>query len=193
MTLAEKLTAVAENQQAVYEAGKTNQQNEFWESFQQGGQRSDYQYAFRSWTAECFAPRYPIVGKLQQAFMNSDIQHITVPLVATGLFNSVFQAADVVSIASLDISQCTSASSPFHNCYGLQEIRFEGIIGVNGINLATSTLLSKESLLNILEHLEDKTGDTGGTQWILTIGSTNKAKLTADQLQVASNKGWTVK
>ena len=193
MSLAEKLTAVAQGQQEVYEAGKAYENKAFWETFQQGGQRNDYQYAFRSWPNACFAPRYPIVGKLQQAFMSSHIPCITVPLVATGLFNSVFQAAAVESIASLDISDCTSASSPFHNCTNLTEIRFVGTIGVNGINLSTSNNLSKESLLNILEHLEDKTGSTDGTTWVLTIGATNKAKLTAAQLQVATNKGWEVK
>ena len=48
MTTAEKLTAVAENQQAVFDAGKSAQSRDWWEKYQTygGKDRTDYIYAF---------------------------------------------------------------------------------------------------------------------------------------------------
>lgn len=79
MTISEKLTAVAENQQRVYDAGYAKGQAEadteaaynegvqaeydrFWDAFQQSGNRTTYRYAFAgsAWTEETLKPKYPI-------------------------------------------------------------------------------------------------------------------------------------
>lgn len=74
----------------------------------------------------------------------------------------------------------------------IENIEFEGVIGQNGFNVQWSTKLTKASLLNILNCLKDYSQDTSGTDWLVTIGSTNKAKLTAEELAIAENKGWRV-
>lgn len=56
-------------------------------------------------------------------------------------------------------------------------------------NLSSSTLLSVDSLVNVIAALPDL--DDGETA-TLTIGTTNTAKLAADQIAVATEKGWTV-
>lgn len=46
MSIAEKLTTVAENQHKVYDAGKKAKNEEFWRSFTENGARKTYYYGF---------------------------------------------------------------------------------------------------------------------------------------------------
>jgi hypothetical protein len=63
---------------------------------------------------------------------------------------------------------------------------------INGLNLSPCPNLTKASLKSLVEVLEDKTKDTSGTEWIVTVGATNKATLTDDEWAPAKDKGWTV-
>lgn len=62
MSIAEKLTQIAENEQKVYDAGKTKEWNDFWDSYQQNGERTLYHAAFgnNGWTDITFKPKYDI-------------------------------------------------------------------------------------------------------------------------------------
>ena len=72
-------------------------------------------------------------------------------------------------------------------------ILLEGtVIGKNGFNVQWATALPKEDLIGILNALEDKTSDTSGTQWVVTLGTTNLAKLTDIEKAIATEKGWTL-
>ena len=82
-------------------------------------------------------------------------------------------------------------SNSFNWCSLLEHIIFEGTIGKSGLTLSHCTLLDRESLLSVINCLEDKTGDTSGTTWKVTFGSTNIAKLTTEELQSIEDKGWT--
>ena len=70
MSIAEKLTTIADNLQRVYEAGelvgfKNGKQAEydaFWDTFQDYGNRRAYYQAFQKyWTDETYNPKYPII------------------------------------------------------------------------------------------------------------------------------------
>lgn len=64
MTTAERLAAVAENEQKVYAAGGAAALDGFWENLQDGGRRTDYTGAFAGWgsgMAQYFCPKYDIV------------------------------------------------------------------------------------------------------------------------------------
>ena len=62
MTIAEKLTALAENVPNVYGAGKDKMLHDMWEGLQKGGKRVDYNNAFleTSITDAMFKPLYDI-------------------------------------------------------------------------------------------------------------------------------------
>lgn len=63
MTTAEKLTVIAENQPKIYEKGKTDELDEFWENMQEGGKRKDYQCFCSGWSgvmAPFFKPKYDV-------------------------------------------------------------------------------------------------------------------------------------
>lgn len=132
-------------------------------------------------------------------------------------FSYAFMYSFVKYIPFLDMSKCTSCSMVFHSCNYLQTLSIKsskttpfdntvfqyapkienfnvtGTIGVNGFNVQWSPLLTRESLLSILNALEDKSADTSGTTWIVTIGSENIAKLDEEtELSIAWQKGWEV-
>ncbi|MBR2452587.1 MAG: hypothetical protein IKB32_00855 [Clostridia bacterium] len=76
MSIAEKLTTIAENEQKVYEAGKKSQYDEFWDSFQDNGNRTIYARAFQyNWNDINFKPKYDmnITGSLSTSFAYNDI------------------------------------------------------------------------------------------------------------------------
>lgn len=81
-------------------------------------------------------------------------------------------------------------STAFTNLNALENITFEGVIGKNGISFQWSNKLTHDSLVSIINALQDKTGDTSGTVWKVTIGSTNYAKLTTEDLKNIQAKGW---
>ncbi len=81
-------------------------------------------------------------------------------------------------------------SSAFTNLTALKNITFEGVIGKNGISFQWSNLLTHDSLVSIIKCLQDKTGDTSGTVWKVTVGGTNYAKLTEEDIANITAKGW---
>lgn len=87
MSIADKLTAIAENVQRVYDAGKAAGGGEgdsfydtFWDAYQANGNRTGYQYAFSytGWNDETFKPKYNICpsgsGSGSYVFYNSRIK-----------------------------------------------------------------------------------------------------------------------
>lgn len=82
------------------------------------------------------------------------------------------------------------ANNMFNYLRGLTEIRFDGVIASNGINLNWSTELSIESLRSLINALADKSADTSGTVWSVKVGSANLAKLTPDDEENIIKKGW---
>lgn len=65
MTMAEKLTQIAGNEQRVYNAGKKAEHDAFWDAFQQNGERRLYLRGFNNnsacWTNANFKPKYDII------------------------------------------------------------------------------------------------------------------------------------
>lgn len=90
-----------------------------------------------------------------------------------------------IDLSMFDFSSVTAQSNAFVNCYQLTD--FSGINISCSFNFSSCTSLSKQSLLNILNALE-----TVSTATTLTLGSYLQAKLTSDEIAIATAKGWTV-
>lgn len=105
-----------------------------------------------------------------------------------------FYAATIYRIDKIILKSDGSQifNGAFNNFTRLEECIFEGVIGQNGFNVQWATNLSHDSLMSIINALKDYSEDTSGTDWIVTIGSTNKAKLTADEIEIAEKKGWRI-
>jgi hypothetical protein len=95
------------------------------------------------------------------------------------------------TVALLDCTNAISMSNAFNTCSKL--INLGGFKNLKvSLNLSASTILTHESLMNVINNLYDLTAN-GLSEQALTIGSTNLAKLTADEIAIGTNKGWTIK
>lgn len=125
--------------------------------------------------------------------------------------SSMFSGCQILTdldLSSFDMSKVTNVSGMFQNCYNLKNIKF-------GINLGkaytqkttkysnytvsvSSEYLTHDSLMSIINNLYDLNlsynVENGGTLYRqeLYIGYKNKAKLTAEEIAIATNKGWNV-
>jgi hypothetical protein len=137
MSIADKLTRIAENEQKVYEAGKKAEYNDFWDEFQQNGKRDVYYRGLngQGWTYENLRPKYDIIpdrvgdnssagqaifsnmskfyGSLKDVFdgrgVKFDTSYIREP---NGMFDG---ASNVTEVPHIDLSSTrTNASSIFY-------------------------------------------------------------------------------
>ena len=117
--------------------------------------------------------------------------------------------SNLITIPCLDFGNVQNINSLLYNCKQL--INFGGFkdlgksyinatvnYGPQKLSLAQSTLLTHESLMNVINNLYDlnltynvANGGTLHTQ-SLQLGSTNLAKLTPEEIAIATAKGWTV-
>lgn len=113
--------------------------------------------------------------------------------------SNIFYAASCKNIPELDASKVDYIQGAFANCTKLEN--FGGLLNLGqaypsttiqeryALNLSTSSNLTHDSLMNVLNKVYDISDKR--TQ-IINLGNTNKAKLTAEEIAIATNKGWTV-
>lgn len=76
----------------------------------------------------------------------------------------------------------------FYRCSNLEHLVIEGAIKLNGMDLSANKKLTHDSIMSVINALENKTSGT----FTLTLGSTNLAKLTDAEKAIATGKGWTL-
>ena len=229
MSIAEKLTTVAENMPKVFEAGQQSEYDRFWDAAQldeNGIPKTylNYHFAGRAWTDDNFRPKYDIYPASSAAglFRETPITNLKQILESCGVTldtsrmtsaTGSFGYSQLTVLPKLDFSSLTSATNTFTNssnlhtieemivsekttfnantfteCTALTHMIMTGTLAKNGLDLHWSTLLDKESLLSILNVLQNKTSGT----WTVTLGSENLAKLTDAEKAIATQKGWSL-
>lgn len=113
-------------------------------------------FAGPEWTNENFCPTRPIDAvALNSMFRDTGITTISVPVgsskkVTAGSYMA-FASPNIETIEKLLINEETNSSSWFHYCTGLKNInKIEGTIGTTGWNWKWSTLLTHDSIVNIV-------------------------------------------
>ena len=116
--------------------------------------------------------------------------------VAYGMFNS---CEALTSIPAYDFSNCTYVpegsgglspfSNTFYNCFNLEEIHCTNF--KRGFDITASTKFTEEALVEIINNLYDIKTSESRTE-VLKIGATNLAKLTDEEKQIATTKGWSL-
>ena len=101
----------------------------------------------------------------------------------SGAWNSCYSLQSL-NLSGWDTGSVTSLWDAWKNCYSLVDY-WPSVISINH-NYDSATALSIASLLRIIDSLPVATGAR-----TLTLGQ-NKLKLTAEQIAVATQKGWTV-
>jgi hypothetical protein len=111
----------------------------------------------------------------------------------TGRNDSVLSGCSkLVTVEKIVMYTYNTTTNVLTSCAALENIVFEKAnadkqIGISGaINFSSSTKLTHDSLISILEALQD------GAKKTCTLGSTNLAKLTDDEKAIATDKGWTL-
>lgn len=124
--------------------------------------------------------------------------------------NSMFTVCSkLITVPELDASNVSNVANMFSSCSNLTN--FGGLKDLGKaftrttqnyssykLSLSSATKLTHESLMNVINNLYDLnlTYDVanGGTLYTQTLqlGSTNLAKLTAEEIAIATNKGWNV-
>ena len=80
-------------------------------------------------------------------------------------------------------------NNAFSGCTKLRDVTLDDNFNCNNVNLSVSTLYTRETIVSWLNALADRTGQTA---YKLTIGATNLAKLTEQDILIATNKNWTL-
>lgn len=165
MSIAEKLTTIANNEQKVYDAGYNKGYQAYidliWDALQDKGARTDYKKAFYNWDKfkECFKPKYDIkpVGSVSEMFADIN-QYVSIPTLcesqgiemnfslATEFRNMLYKSA----IWRIGIVDCTSATSliyAFNNASSLTTI--DKLIVHEGITMYTYCFANTTQLQNL--------------------------------------------
>lgn len=198
MSIAEKLTTVAENQQKVYDAGKQAEYDRFWDVYQANGTRTNYYQAFQHdfWNDDNFHPKYPIncrgasTNARNLCYNAQLITIIPVDIVVTGISmqDAFSRCLNLRTIKKLVANGVTSWSGAFTACSKLEDITIEGSIDVN-FSISATAVLTNESVQSIIDHLKDLTGADTQT---LTFHADVGAKLTDEQKATITAKNWTL-
>lgn len=160
MSIENKLTTIAENEVKVYEAGKKAEYDAFWDSYQNGGNRVQYPFAFYLWDGECFKPKYPIIFgtnvSSQDTFSYASITEVGVDIIVQEGFNihsAFYDCSNLKTIKKIIITENSTIDNHcFDGCRSLTSIQFVGTLG-QSINFQWSPLLDKASIENIFSVL----------------------------------------
>ena len=170
MSIAEKLTAIAENEQKVYDAGKQAERAITWGILQNYGEELDYGYAFSNgrFTDENYNPLYPILCKAnsnssgQYMFYNAkDITSTKVPIIANCnvAARMFYGCTKLVEIVELGVHEALTYTQTLDRCSSLERINITGVIG-QSISFADCKKLNKASIRSVMEHLSTAGGYT---------------------------------
>ena len=120
--------------------------------------------------------------------------------------NGMFEGCtSLETVPILDASNVGDISKIFKDCPSLVMLGGLKNLGMNyssayyihankreyTLDLSYSPLLTHDSLMNVINNLYDIKSKGVKTQ-TLQLGNTNKAKLTAEEIAIATNKGWNV-
>lgn len=181
MSIAKKLTTIAENVPKVFEAGKKAEYDAFWDVYQQNGERQDYQCAFagKGWNEHTFKPKYDIK-----------------PTSAYGMFNYINNTSANIDLVKIE-EEC-GIKFDFSNCTNFQYAFYSsGVIRLGTIDTRAAKSFSQfagaNTTLNTIEKLilkEDGSQTISNETWFLPSGLTNitiEGKL-GDSLRINNSK-----
>ena len=201
MSIADKLSTVANNVPRVFAAGKESgystgkiegiaegkqtEYNRFWDNYQYNGDRTDYAAAFAGigWTDEVHNPKYTLlpVTKCLKMFENTAITRIDYDIDVTAVtdFSNMFAGAEnLTNIKLLKFSALSKTGNMFANCFALTEIRVSGSINYT-ISFQYSPL-SVASMKSIISCLANYAGTSNAGKYKITFTSNCWAALEAD-------------
>lgn len=194
MSISDKLTTIAENEQKVFNAGKKAEYDSFWDAFQNNGKANCYTNHYRNgWNADCFNPKYPIIipDNISTVFSKCTwLIEIKVPVHILGRTQQIFyQCSNLKSLSKLVVTEDTTFLNMFVDCTALENLAIEGTIA-NAFYIADCDKLSKASIESVISHLSDTT--TGLTATFSTTAKSNAFTTEEWDTLIATKPNWTI-
>ena len=111
--------------------------------------------------------------------------------IGSGIINitggNFYLCQNLQSVTILGVITGNVGTNAFYGCRNLSELILASGFNANNLNLSASTLYTTNMIVSWFNALADRTGQIAYT---LTIGTENLAKLTAEQIAIATNKNW---
>lgn len=107
------------------------------------------------------------------------------PLISSTMFGGYEGNSVITDIEGIDFSKCIKLDNIFYRCTKLKTLKCTHFR--LSFDISFSTQFEQSDLVVIIGSLDSVT-----TPQTLTMGATNLAKLTQDQILVATGKGWTL-
>ena len=133
----------------------------------------------------------PNLKNLKGGFLNTYcLSKVELPSLTT-ISSAIFKTSAIEEFTFPEtLTTFSGITSSFSNCPNLRKLNlFEGW-KFSGLNLTSCRSLEKESIVDMLNKLADVTSETN--TYTLTLGATNLAKITAEEVAIGTNKGWTI-
>lgn len=106
-------------------------------------------------------------------------------------YQDAFRSSFVRIIDKLDFTSATNVANCCTACSHLITIKeILGKIKTNGIDISSSLLITKDTVLRFLDALYDYSEDSA--THTIKLGTANLSKLTAEEIAIGTNKGWTI-
>ena len=99
------------------------------------------------------------------------------------------KAVKSISFKNTNLNNVTNWDYCFMGTTNLENLNLDGCIVIADPKINSCGKLTVTSLVSVLNALCDNTGNTTKT---CTLGSTNLAKLNAEQIKIATDKNWTL-
>lgn len=124
------------------------------------------------------------------AFSNcSSLKTVNLPSGIVSIGEQTFFNCRLLTTVNLPNSLTSIRGNTFQQCFSLKYVTLGDNFNCSNLGLYPSTQYTREIILQWLNALADRTGQKAYT---LTIGATNLAKLTEEDILIATNKNWTL-
>lgn len=139
---------------------------------------------------EVYLPNLKTLGA--DSFKNTHcLSKVELPLLTT-IEGTIFESSSIEEfIFPETLTTFSGIFYSFKYCKNLRKLNFFEGWKFSGLDLTTCVALEKESIIDMLNKLADVTSETA-TTYTLTLGATNLAKITAEDVAIGTNKGWTI-
>jgi hypothetical protein len=191
--------------------GMEREYDRFWDAMQNNGNPNDYQYRFYNFPPEAFNPKYDFVCTANnyysanctfRTFKGTDtMKDFDVRPMKNGeLLYTFYDAPNLENARTVKVHENIKYTGAFGSTPKLKEVRFEGVIGQNGLSFAQSTVLSKASVESVINALSSTTSGLTVTFSLVAVnsafatteGGTDGSTSAEWSALIATKSNWTI-
>ncbi|MBR1731846.1 MAG: leucine-rich repeat domain-containing protein [Ruminococcus sp.] len=143
-------------------------------------------YYYSGLASVCFPNSLKSIGNFSFERCNS-LAEVILPEGFTTFGHGSFYNCPGITDLTIPSTVQSFGQNVFFGCSSMVNVTIADGFNASGLDLSPSTRYTAETIVSWLNALADRTGQTAYT---LTIGSTNLAKLTAEEIAIATNKNW---